>query len=196
MNRTTRTHRIGIMGPANAGKDTVAILLSEATGYPVVHFSDALYQEVSAAFRIPEERLRDRRTKEQPSPWLILTRCNDRVFRNLTTGTHGMQLSPYAPRSPRQILEWWGTDYRRAADPDYWVRQVAEKDGPLIIPDVRFQNEADMCTRLIRVLRPGHHILRNHASDQLWRNHEGTPTILNHGTIEDLRGALCGYVKS
>lgn len=49
---------------------------------------------------------------------------------------------------PRTFLQWWGTDYRRAQDPDYWVKRLQEtldRDNPevALITDVRFTNEAD-----------------------------------------------------
>lgn len=58
----------------------------------------------------------------------------------------------------RHVLQWWGTDYRRAQDPDYWVRYGMEQmkvwlavatrvaQDRLLIPtftDVRFANEAE-----------------------------------------------------
>ena len=64
---------------------------------------------------------------------------------------------------PRSLLQWWGTDYRRAKDPDYWVkalRKTLDAHNPelALITDVRFPNEADAihawggyvvkCTRL------------------------------------------------
>lgn len=49
---------------------------------------------------------------------------------------------------PRTLLQWWGTDYRRAQDTDYWVRQLTERlarEQPdvALITDVRFENEID-----------------------------------------------------
>ena len=64
----------------------------------------------------------------------------------------------------RKLQQWWGTDYRRAEDPDYWVRlaehraEVLEAETGLtpVFTDVRFPNEADMITRhgglLVQVL--------------------------------------------
>ena len=49
---------------------------------------------------------------------------------------------------PRSLLQWWGTEYRRAKDPDYWVKRLArtlEEHAPdvALITDVRFRNEVD-----------------------------------------------------
>lgn len=65
----------------------------------------------------------------------------------------------------RKLQIWWGTDYRRAENPDYWVQQ-AEKEALMVaksgvIPvftDVRFPNEARMIQLhgglIVRVMAP------------------------------------------
>lgn len=52
----------------------------------------------------------------------------------------------YEEPKPRSLLQWWGTDYRRGQDPDYWIkrlRRVLDAHTPdvAIITDVRFPNE-------------------------------------------------------
>jgi len=53
----------------------------------------------------------------------------------------------------RQVLQVWGTEFRRYQDPDYWVKMarghIILQDAtarrlPLVFTDVRFQNEIDM----------------------------------------------------
>ena len=55
---------------------------------------------------------------------------------------------PY-PSEVRSLLQWWGTDLRRAQDKDYWVKYTAKqlreslrKRDLTIVTDVRFENEA------------------------------------------------------
>jgi hypothetical protein len=52
----------------------------------------------------------------------------------------------YEDPKPRSLLQWWGTEYRRAKDPQYWVKKLArtlEQHDPevALITDVRFPNE-------------------------------------------------------
>lgn len=52
----------------------------------------------------------------------------------------------------RSLLQWWGTDYRREQDPDFWVKRGVEQLNLLrkygtdivCVTDVRFQNEVDI----------------------------------------------------
>jgi len=57
----------------------------------------------------------------------------------------------------RRLLQFWGTELRRADDPEYWVKRgiaLAEKIGAeeprclVVFTDVRFSNEADAIHRL------------------------------------------------
>lgn len=47
----------------------------------------------------------------------------------------------------RALLQWWGTEYRRAQDPDYWVKKTVERiqasdAETVVLTDVRYANEA------------------------------------------------------
>ena len=53
-------------------------------------------------------------------------------------------LCPYGKHA--KILQWWGTEFRRAQNPNYWVdkfkENVVDFKGVVIAADVRFTNEA------------------------------------------------------
>ena len=65
------------------------------------------------------------------------------------------ELDPYTkpyPDEVRSLLQWWGTEFRRSQDPDYWVARAMERlDATLsssppelvVFTDVRFANEAE-----------------------------------------------------
>ena len=110
---------IGLAGQAGVGKDTVADYLVARYGFVKFAFSDALYREVTEAFVLPDESLlRDRARKELPTYALAGENCNDQDFTAVMARFVG---AGDLACSPRQILQWWGTEYRRAQDPEYWV---------------------------------------------------------------------------
>lgn len=70
-------------------------------------------------------------------------------------------LCPYGKQ--RTLLQWWGTEYRRNVETDYWVKRLAarlEEEQPEIalITDMRFPNEINFVEEYgdtIKVNRPG-----------------------------------------
>ena len=125
---------LGLAGQARCGKDTIANYLVKRYGFIKFAFSDALYREVQQAFGLPDQSLlRSAETKDAPQPELALSHCTDPGFleamkiANLQSGTFD---NPFhldtTPRSPRWVLQRWGTEYRRAQDPNYWVHRAAD----------------------------------------------------------------------
>ncbi|KVP75335.1 hypothetical protein [Burkholderia ubonensis] len=168
---------VGLVGLRGSGKDTAAQFLV-AKGWRRIAFADALYLEVAEAFGVTVEFLQRRETKETPQPELALINCKDEVFvgcflaydeaRQKAEGAPQpsilTQLSQ--PRSPREILQVWGTEYRRQMyTDDYWRAQVAKvvKAHPetnFVITDVRFPDEGHLVEdeldgELGRIRRPG-----------------------------------------
>ena len=126
---------IGLAGAAGSGKSSAAEYLVERYGFIHFSFSDALYREVAEAFGLEnEDLLRDRATKEVETPLLALSECRNREFADLCAWAQcdatrrqlagGYMAEFAAPRSPRLILQRWGTNYRRAQDPDYWIKKA------------------------------------------------------------------------
>lgn len=118
---------LGLAGQAGVGKDTVADYLVKAYGFVKFAFSDALYAEVQAAFGLEnQDLLRDRATKEQPTERLSLQNCQDAGFVFLVRNKFLFEESSISldcALSPRVILQLWGTEYRRAGNPHYWLEK-------------------------------------------------------------------------
>ena len=201
---------IGLTGAAGSGKDTVAGVLSLEHGFRQIAFADALYAEVSTAFNVSVEFLKNRETKESPTPRLALERCTDKPFRKTAIrvcGVLGIEiLWRWKWWSPRQILQWWGTEYRRAQCKTYWIDKVRDRilscatEQDWVVTDVRFQNEADLVQelggQLGLVLRPGVEPVANHDSEEFWKTCSPDIVIRNDGTLDDLMADVCAMVGS
>lgn len=206
---------IGFTGRAGAGKDTCAQLLA-AHGFQAIAFADALRSEVAEAWRVDPRMLTDRDTKEWPIAALAVERCTDlRFVRAIVDAEGGMSAEEFAaPRSPRWVMQRWGTEYRRAQDGRYWLDIVARWAGQqrdaalhahrpalLCVTDVRFPNEA----ALIRAL--GGHLVLVHRPDLPAMNGDtgqhaseaALPAgieVHNDGDLEHLRAELARVLST
>lgn len=118
---------LGLAGAARSGKDTVADYLVKRYGFVKFSFSDALYREVQQAFSLPDQSLlRDAATKDTPSDRLIALNCLDDDFIKVVAEHMPGYYMADVPMSPRQVLQWWGTEYRRAQNPNYWLDKASD----------------------------------------------------------------------
>ena len=115
-----KTIIIGLAGPIGCGKTTVARMLASKLGGNVDSFANGVREEVNAVFGIPYELMATQEGKA--SIWKL----------GLTV---------------RDIMQLWGTNFRRAQDPEYWVKRAVaiaeERGGNVIFDDVRFPSEAN-----------------------------------------------------
>lgn len=134
---------IGISGKAGSGKDTLAKFLQEILPhidnipcYEIVHFADPLKEAVETACMLDTWYTRTQEGKKTELEWL------DKM-------------------TVREVLQKFGTAIREGVHPDFWVRALMEgtNDWDIIIPDVRFPNEAEEIRKrggiLIRIERKG-----------------------------------------
>lgn len=201
---------IAFNGQAGAGKDTAADILVRFARFEKIAFADALRAEVSEAFDIAAQGriLFDREHKEQPHDALALRHCRQFGFIGaVAMATHATVNSSWldAPRAPRQILQWWGTEYRRAQDPRYWVKAMASRLDLLktmpsrphrfVITDCRFPNEyayvRTVGGRMWRMHRPGLPDVENgHASANALANIPAEVDVHNDGSFDQLRNQV------
>lgn len=204
-------HLIGLTGPKGSGKDTVASLLRTHAGFYPIAFADALREEIGHAFCIEPLYLIRPETKEHPLSDLALRKCLSDAFVGRMALQHldrGVDIDMDAPRSPRQIMQWWGTEYRRTQDADYWTVMLERRIERLImsgdqrrivVTDVRFDNEV-ACIRaeefggvLWQVTRTGRDVPEgSHVSEVTGEQFEPDAVIDNSGDIRHLQQQVLG----
>lgn len=200
----TKPHYIvALTGPANCGKDTAADLLATHCGFTKLAFADPLRSEVSEAFGIEPLYLTRRETKEHPMSALALNKCRSSAFVDRMVATGVVPLEDVAkPRSPRQIMQWWGTNYRRVDMAQYWASQTRDRinfmlrqhlSTRFVITDCRFPNEAAMVQKdfhgvLWQITRPGVSVADGaHVSETTGAEFEPDAVIDNDGDVLQLR---------
>lgn len=178
---------IGFHGIAGAGKDTAAAALKESEkNTDVFAFAGPLKEACKILFNFSHEQLHDGFLKE----------VHDERW----------------DRSPRQILQWLGTDIlRNHINQDFFVLNMkqridASKADYVIISDVRFDNEAEFIRsiggKVIKITRD------NEKNDGKTTKHSGHITekgisqnlidavIENNGTIEEFQNRVIFVVKN
>ena len=201
---------VGLVGMRGAGKDTAAKILIEH-GWRRIAFADTLYQEAAKAFGVTEDFLANRDKKETPQHELALAFCREQAFTTTVLAAEGLELGRSSAkellaglnnlRSPREILQKWGTEYRRRLfRDDYWRTQVhqaiqAEPNVNFVVTDVRFPDEAALITeqlkgQLGRIVRPSmlgsHDPALLHASEVALLDYPIERVFVNEEGLENL----------
>lgn len=203
---------IGLCGYAGTGKDTVADLLVHHAGFSKIAFADALRAEAAEGFCVEPIVFTRRELKDKPLSELALRRAPLEMRGAILSSMSGTDtFGPIdgwldAPRTPRQILQWWGSEYRRAQNSLYWVEKAKQRmhelaergHGRVAITDVRFQNEAtlirDMLGEVWQLVRPGIDAGTTtegaHQSASDGTQFAPEAVIRNAGTLDDLRSTV------
>lgn len=176
---------IGLVGKASVGKDTAAQILSKLKNIPIASFARPLHE--AAKFVFGDDCL-ERDKKEIPLPfgferftklrleWLIpfleteevqfITKNRHifytRIFSVFTDPTTG---DFYEQLSPRKFMQLLGTEYFRFCMDKFFVRLMHNSYENVIIPDVRFENEAAICDLLIGIHRDVP-LVNTHSSEE------------------------------
>lgn len=201
-------HIIGLHGLPGSGKDTLAEFYVNRLGYTRLAFADVVYREVAEAFGVSEADLRSREWKTSPQEALQVRKCADAGFVDMVASGFPRFLSGL--RSSREILQLWGTEYRRAQCPDYCIRKLEEEMqahlaagfGHFVVTDIRLYpapgrlgefscNEATYIRAkphsvVIEVVRPGEARSTGHGSDTRLPQALIDFTVTNSGTPEEL----------
>lgn len=204
-----RAKLIGIAGPKQSGKDTVAKMIQSQSGYSweIKKFAGKLKVILSLLTGIPVHLMEDEETK------------NSKL---------GMEwnIEGIGTMTVRQALQFIGTDLFRAYfHKDTWVnalfaeytpgpktgtmttRQFVDGEWPelkevypdWIISDVRFPNEAKAIRErngiIIKVERPGFTWSDEHPSENALTGYRFDYIIDNSGGYEDLKNEVRKFIK-
>ena len=163
---------VGFTGAAGAGKDTAASGLINV-GWQKVSFADPIKEALNAMMGWNMSDWSDREWKESE---------------NYFTG-----------RSPRYMAQTLGTEWGRdIIHPNLWIILGLERSRgrPTVIPDVRFDNEAEAIRGadgyLIEIVRPDNPfaIEGGHASEAGVDRQYITHTIVNDGDVGKMISAV------
>jgi hypothetical protein len=164
---------VGVGNKARQGKDVFASNLQETIPEKVgiVHWADALKKEVA--------------NEERKFPLIYQNTVNGKTFYLLLNSPNGMtyyevreaslvpnlhkifetrKITSYMGMDEKDplMLQFWGTDYRRAQADGYWVTKTMRTidtmpEEIILIPDTRFRNEykaiKDRSGKYIKVIR-------------------------------------------
>lgn len=187
---------VGILGEKGHGKDTFARLVQSETGeFGVTHFAEALKSMCHEIWGLTEEQLHDPVVKEEPLHTPVYMDEAIEAMRSVT-GLSGIKPAGRVARTPREVMQFFGTEYVRATQDDYWVEQVRKvirRGGSFLVPDTRFHNEADalreMGGLLIKIVRVDAPVGGDgHASET--QQAAIVPDITVHTRTGDLRNAI------
>jgi hypothetical protein len=165
---------IGFSGKIGTGKTTLARKLRLFKYAPdscvVMSFGDIIKKDLQDYYDIPTIWLYDHRFKNEKivNPANFKQRLYDKICE--LTGRSKKYIIPphqrkylitkynpdipYLPRynmTVREVMQWWGNDYKRKQYPDYVVnkfevqlKENIEQDKNIIIDDIRYENEANL----------------------------------------------------
>lgn len=197
---------IGFAGKAASGKTTAARYLMERhDNIAIVPMAVVLREEVENFIRqvgaiasVPlvygdqDDKVRVFYVDEKKSQRL----CP--VWQGFVAMNQDIQDAPgQSAVTVRRILQWWGTEYRRAQDPDYWTKAWEKKlqeydlsKTHVLVDDVRFINELEIIKKngghFIRIVRPGFDGANNHSSENSLDDYAGWDLVIdNDGTLEE-----------
>jgi len=177
---------IGLCGKARSGKDTVGFYLKDKYQLSKVAFADILKHFLIDFIGLTYEQ------------------CY---------GDQKEILIPKYNKSPREILQWFGTDVMRSLYDDIWVEAIFNKlksgyyenniiKNGFVITDVRFPNEVRFINllggKVVHVIRPNQEEIKSnqHSSETSIDIEDNEFILMNDGTIEDLEKEVDDMITS
>lgn len=161
---------IGISGLARAGKDTAADVIMDIFPYIKASFADPIKDMLMIGLGMTAEQMYGGEIREQVDPRYGCT--------------------------PRHLMQTLGTEWgREIIDQNIWVNAMKSKldsVGNLIIPDVRFESEADFIRKngILIHIKGRKSIQSTHKSESGVYSEINDITILNNDTLEAFQSSI------
>jgi hypothetical protein len=152
---------VGVLGAKRVGKDTLSKKVIEFNSdFVIDHFADDLKHFLSKVFEIPEIEFHDDVLKER----IYETPIEMDKYIEAMSDITGLKIQPRGliAVGNRTLAQYFGTEYVRLVQDNYWVERVQKRVNasgrPTLISDTRFLNEAavvrsyqsNLIVRLIR----------------------------------------------
>lgn len=165
---------IGFAGRKGSGKDTCAAVLVDILGYERFAFADCMKRICKDLFDLTDEQLYGD-SKDEP----------DSRYRH----------------TPRKLLQMFGADFiRDMVGEDFWIEKFRrfigdrlDDDPPVVVSDVRFQNEVDVIRELggkvYLIDRKGAGGVDPHKSEDAESLRDIAGVIYNVFTLQELQEA-------
>ena len=167
---------VGITGLPRSGKDTVAdFLLAKHRGTYKYSFAEPIVNMLNAGF--------------------------SQDFRSDYWTERKGESIPLLGKSPRELMQTLGTEWgRQHVHPDVWVflanQRFLKLGAGMVIPDVRFENEADFVRKyngiLIHVDNPATPPHNDHVSNSMLHRKPEDLLINNNGDLVELQQTVEG----
>lgn len=153
---------LGICGRKQHGKDTFASeLIKNIPTFRKASFATRLKEICAKVYGLNMVQFEDEAGKGMllANPIDLDSKLQELRWE---TGLVAITAHGLVANTPRQVLQYIGTDYVRSVDPGYWLRVVAAHFGchpqdDYVVPDVRFSNEAETLRKaggkILRIVR-------------------------------------------
>lgn len=181
---------IGIGSKARTGKSAAAAALVRDLGFTRVSFADPLKELALEADPIvyPQPPLQNMQNHNRLN-WVV-------------RGKGGWEEAKDSFQEVRRFLQALGVGARKVFGEDFWVDQAfrrAEGHANVVIPDVRFPNEAAAIRLhggyLIRIDRPGQRGSLHESETALDEFTDWDFIVSNDATLADLEREVVDFVK-
>lgn len=195
-------------GPKQAGKTTACKLLAEKFEAPVLAFAEELKRLVMISFDLSVDEMGVNKEKKFEGPVFFKEKQLRRIMEMIehkmddVKPDHSFRWRKVAANqwvgkqfeTPRQILQWVGTEFMHTVVPTFHCDVMAAKmksPGLYFIDDLRFVSEWDFLkglSPLVKVIRitgrnESEKGKEEHSSEADWKNIEEQYKISNTGTL-------------